>query len=621
MLDGLALLHAQPLHETGQTLGAEYPQQAVFERQIEACRARIALTAGTAAQLVVDAPRLVAFGADDVQTAGADHLIVAALPVVAHLLFFRLVASGHGEFHLQVAAEHDVGAAAGHVGGNGHPARASGLGHDLRFTLVVLGVQHLVRDLFLLQEPRQRLGGFDRGRADQHRLAALVTVPDVGEDRHMFFGAAAIHLIAHVLADHRLVGRDHHHLEIIDVLELVGLGVGGTGHAGELVVEAEVVLERDRGERLVLVLDLRPLLGLDRLMQAVRPAPARHHAPGKFVDDHHLIVLDDVVHLAPEQRMRTQRRIQMMQQADVGDVVQVAVLRQQSGTHQQLLGGLVSGFGEERLTAFLVHAVVTRPVFLFLAREFGDDGVDLVIEIGVLFGGAGDDERRARLVDQDRVHLVHDRVTGSALHPVDGAKRHVVTQIIESVLVVGAVGDVGGVGGALGLAVLAGNRDADGQSEKIIDLAHPRRVTAREVVVHRNHVHTFAGQGIEVGGERRHQGLALAGAHLGDAPGVQHHAADQLHIEVAHAEGALGRLAHHGKYLRQQRIQCLTAFQTLAELDGLGAKRGVGERRHLRLQGVDARHRTLHFPDEARIAVADEFLEQVYNHLYPSHVA
>ena len=39
------------------------------EREVEAGLARVALAAGTAAQLVVDAPRLVALGADDVEAA------------------------------------------------------------------------------------------------------------------------------------------------------------------------------------------------------------------------------------------------------------------------------------------------------------------------------------------------------------------------------------------------------------------------------------------------------------------------------------------------------------------------------------------------------------------------
>ena len=48
---------------------AEDAHEVVFERKIEAARAGVALTTRAAAQLIVDAARLVAFGADDVQTA------------------------------------------------------------------------------------------------------------------------------------------------------------------------------------------------------------------------------------------------------------------------------------------------------------------------------------------------------------------------------------------------------------------------------------------------------------------------------------------------------------------------------------------------------------------------
>ncbi len=78
------------------------------------------------------------------------------------------------------------------------------------------------------------------------------------------------------------------------------------GHAGELLVEAEVVLEGDGGQRLVLGLDLHLLLGLERLVQALGVAAARHHAAGELVDDHHLAVADDVVLVALEQRVRAQ---------------------------------------------------------------------------------------------------------------------------------------------------------------------------------------------------------------------------------------------------------------------------------------------------------------------------
>jgi hypothetical protein len=74
-------------------------------------------------------------------------------------------------------------------------------------------------------------------------------------------------------------------------------------------------------------------------------------------------------------------------------------------------------------------------------------------------------------------------------------------------------------------------------------------------------VHALAGQGIEVHRQRGHQGLALAGAHLGDLAVVQGHAADQLHVEVAHLEDALAGLAHRGKGFGQQVVQGLALGQ------------------------------------------------------------
>ena len=57
----------------------------------------------------------------------------------------------------------------------GRPAWAT-ISASLR---VLLGVEHLVRQLRLLQQAGDQLGVLDRGRADQHRLAALVAVADV----------------------------------------------------------------------------------------------------------------------------------------------------------------------------------------------------------------------------------------------------------------------------------------------------------------------------------------------------------------------------------------------------------------------------------------------------------
>ena len=66
----------------------------------------------------------------------------------------------------------------------------------------------------------------------------------------------------------------------------------------QFLVHAEVVLEGDGGQGLVLALDFDVFLGFDGLMQAIRPAAAGHEASRELVDDDDFAVLDDVLDVA-----------------------------------------------------------------------------------------------------------------------------------------------------------------------------------------------------------------------------------------------------------------------------------------------------------------------------------
>ena len=204
----------------------------------------------------------------------------------------------------------------------------------------------------------------------------------------------------------------------------------------------------------------------------------------------------------------------------------------------QLLGFLEAGLGQVDLARLLVGEVIALAFLGLLARRSAARAVDLHVELGALLGRTRDDQRRARLVDQDRVHFVDDREVQAALDPVLEPGRHVVAQVVEAELVVGAVGDVAGIGRALLRLRLAARDHADGQAERVVDRAHPLRVALRQVIVDRHDVHALAGERVEVDRQRRDERLAFAGAHLGDLALVQHHAADQLHVELAHADGA-----------------------------------------------------------------------------------
>ena len=506
--------------------------------------------------------------------------------------------------HVERAAELDVGTAAGHVGRDRDRAGHAGFGDDVGFLLVEARVQHREqfcrlagarRGIELLQRLRvaevdllvavllqvfgERFGFLDRRGADQHRLQPGIGALDLGEDRRVFLGRRAIDLVVLVETRDRNVGRNLAHFELVDVEEFVRFGRRRAGHAGKLLVHAEIVLERDRGERLVLRLDRLMLLGLERLVQAFRVAPPRHHAAGELVDDHHLAVADDVVLVAREQRMRPQPLIDVMDGGDVLDVVERVAL-EQARIADQLLDLLHAAFGQRHRALLLVDLVVGLV-------ELRDVAVDGVVEFASIVERTGDDQRRARLVDQDRVHFVDD---GEEVRPLDHVLKpvlHVVAQIVEAVLVVGAVGDVAGVG-LLALRVIQAVHDhAGGQPEERVDLPHPLRVAAGEVIVHRDHMHAATGERIQIHRKGRDQRLAFAGLHLGDVAFVQHHAADQLHVEMPLAEGALGRLADGCEGRDQDVVQRLAPFELLLEFVGAGAQRLVGELGDLALERVD----------------------------------
>ncbi len=73
MGDGFAFFEAEALQQRIHALRSEDAHQIVLQAQEEFRGARIALTARTAAQLVVDAPAFVALGADDIEPARCER--------------------------------------------------------------------------------------------------------------------------------------------------------------------------------------------------------------------------------------------------------------------------------------------------------------------------------------------------------------------------------------------------------------------------------------------------------------------------------------------------------------------------------------------------------------------
>ena len=333
-------------------------------------------------------------------------------------------------------------------------------------------------------------------------------------------------------------------------------------------------------------------------MQAGLPRTVGHHAPGELVDDLHLVFRDEVLLVAVEEIQRRERLADEF----------LATVRPRP--HAAQMGrdlaepALAVGRDPDRRALVLDDVVGALDEF---ARERQRLAVD-AFEARVV-GLGREDQRRARLVDEHAVDLVEDREVqpakrqavgrADARHLAHGVAQrarpalqaHAVAEVVEGDVLVGAVSDVARVlrGAIVGLDLLGDASDRE--AERAVDLAHLLGIAFGEVVVHGDDVHRFAGQCGSRGGERRGERLALAGLHLGDAPGEQHVAARELHVVVAHPDGQMGGRADDREGLADERIGEAFALQSRPQRIGRGAQPREIER-------VDGRRGGVHVADQ-----------------------
>ena len=439
------------------------------------------------------------------------------------------------------------------------------------------------------QHPGQQLGFLDGNGAHQHRLAFFVTFLDLPDGGPELAGLGLIDHVRIVRPDHRLVGRDLHHVQGIDPVEFLLLGHGGTGHAGELLIEAEEVLEGDGGKSLALAGHLHAFLCLDGLMQALVIAAAVHQAARCLVNDDDLAVLHHVVHVPLHDAPGLHGLVDMMGKGGVFNVRQILYV-------EVLLRLLDAGCGQLDGTVLFIHVVVAVVVIMGLLVVGG--GVDLflqtghkeirhLIELGALVSPAGNNQRGSGFVDQNGVHLVHNGKAVASLHLILFIQGHIVPQIIEAQLVVGAVCNIGGVGLPPVIRGHIVNNQTHAQPHKPVDLAHPLRVTLGQIVVDGDDVDALALEGVQIGRQNCNQGFAFAGLHLRDTALVQDDAADQLDPIGPHPQHTPGGLPNRREGLRENVVQGFAPGKPRLEGLGLPSQLLVGERLIGLVQGLD----------------------------------
>ena len=151
----------------------------------------------------------------------------------------------------------------------------------------------------------------------------------------------------------------------------------------------------------------------------------------------------------------------------------------------------------DRLILDVNEVVTTIRGPLRALAEARDELGEYLIEVLRLARLSADDQWGSRLVNEDVVHLVHDREGVATLHPRLQLGDHVVAQVVEAELVIRAIGDVRGVRLTAGDRAKAGGAllptmevcvedvrgvmsdDAKREAEEGEERPHPLRVASR----------------------------------------------------------------------------------------------------------------------------------------------
>ena len=234
---------------------------------------------------------------------------------------------------------------------------------------MLLSVENFVGNAVLRQFARQQFRFFYRRGTEEHGLPRGPASRDILNDCGKLLPLSLEDHVGAVEALRREVCRNWDNGEAVGVGKLRRFSLGRSGHTGQLVVHAEVVLQRHRRPGVVFVLDTNAFLGFDRLMKTITPATTIQGTSGEFINDFHFPVGDEVVLVAVPQFLGLECLGQLVHLIHGPRVVQI-------GDAKSALHLFDARFGNDDRALFFVHFVIR-----VLSQGAGNGG-ELVVELG-----------------------------------------------------------------------------------------------------------------------------------------------------------------------------------------------------------------------------------------------
>ena len=211
----------------------------------------------------------------------------------------------------------------------------------------------MVFDAHFIEHLRNLFGCFNIHRTDQNRLACFMHFSNLIDNGTEFSILMHIHHIFQVLTSNGFVGRNFNDIDMINFRKFIRLCQAGTGHTGQLFVHTEEVLERHGSQGLGFTLNRDPFLCLNGLMQTFRIATPFHNTTGEFINNLHLIVVNNVIDIAAHGRTRLQGLIDVVHQFHmrrIGNIIHMEIRFRFS----------IALFGQVGGLALFIHQIIDR---------------------------------------------------------------------------------------------------------------------------------------------------------------------------------------------------------------------------------------------------------------------
>ncbi len=124
-------------------------------------------------------------------------------------------------------------------------------------------------NFLLFQKLRQQFRALNTRGADQYRRPLFSGLLYLFNNGFILLTLRQINRIIQVLTQHRLIGWNNHNIQAINLPKLKRFGIRCASHAGELIVETEIVLKGGGRQRLILIADRNLLFCFNRLMNTI----------------------------------------------------------------------------------------------------------------------------------------------------------------------------------------------------------------------------------------------------------------------------------------------------------------------------------------------------------------